>query len=460
MEDLDALLADLETTASHLSLEPAPHGTHGAEAAAAPPGLGELDRLLRDLNATQSCIAGTQSAPNHPKSPQNRPKSPQNHLKSPEITPKSPEITPKSPEITPNHPKITYELLAPVPPPQPPAERKTPLEAPEEGAAPEGGGLTPNCGFFAPKLEGFDPNPVSPPPGPRPPPAPPSAATQDLDELMASLSLFHLQHQRPPSVGQDLDSMLRLLQKDLDRKGVPMGGRGACGGCLKPIAGKALLALGRWWHPRHFRCAACGQALAESAFFEREGAPYCPEDYGRLFAPSCAACERPILHRMVTALERDVAPGARLLHPLRGGAGGGGFPCPGAAPVLPAALCAALRAPLPGLRPPHPQRLRRGPAGAVAPPVLRVRGVLLSHHRRPLRRSQRPPPLPAPFPRELRPLPAAPGGGRPPAARWAALLPALRPEPPALRAQRGPGCPTAAQGAMGGQWVHRWSMGP
>ncbi|XP_062475850.1 transforming growth factor beta-1-induced transcript 1 protein-like, partial [Pezoporus occidentalis] len=172
MEDLDALLADLETTASNLSLEPAPRGkVPGGDTEQLystvqkprppPPGLGELDRLLRDLNATHSCIAD--------------------------------------------------ELLAQLPPSKPPEELKAPLDAGEDGAAPA---------------------------GPAAPPGTPSAATQELDALMASLSLFHLQHQRPPSVGQDLDSLLRVLQKDLDRQGVPVGGRGPCGGCLKPIAGK------------------------------------------------------------------------------------------------------------------------------------------------------------------------------------------------------------------------------
>ncbi|XP_030330455.1 transforming growth factor beta-1-induced transcript 1 protein-like isoform X3 [Strigops habroptila] len=244
----DALLADLETTTSHLSLEPPPHGkvpegdkeqlySMVQKPRPPPPGLGELDRLLRDLNATHSSIAD--------------------------------------------------ELLARFPPSLPPEElKKTPPDATKDGAAPPG-----RSG---------------------PPQVTPSSATQELDKLMASLSHFHLQHQSPPSKEvpqeENLDSMLVALQKDLGRQGVPMGNKGVCGGCLKPIAGKALLALGRWWHPRHFRCAACGQTLAGSGFFERDGAPYCPEDYGRLFAPACAGCARPILHQMVTALDKTWHP--------------------------------------------------------------------------------------------------------------------------------------------------------
>lgn len=58
---------------------------------------------------------------------------------------------------------------------------------------------------------------------------------------------------------------------------------------------KIITALGQVWHPEHFVCAACGDDLSNSRFFEREGRPYCEQDYHRLFSPHCAYCKGPIL---------------------------------------------------------------------------------------------------------------------------------------------------------------------
>lgn len=221
------------------------------------------------------------------------------------------------------------------------------------------------------------------------PPTSATSATQELDKLMASLSDFHLRrtvspggfqgvpppppilpctpitlfcppsHLQPPPKkgvpeGENLDSMLVLLQSDLSRQGVPTGAKGVCGSCQKPIAGKVsfgvplgeggrcvwvpgvapqsvsfLVGIQKWgtlkadltqpgpqngvsplgmcpppqvvkalgcaWHPEHFVCARCGGELGGGSFFEKDGVPYCPRDYGRLFSPRCARCAQPIL---------------------------------------------------------------------------------------------------------------------------------------------------------------------
>ncbi|NWH53592.1 TGFI1 protein, partial [Fregata magnificens] len=106
----------------------------------------------------------------------------------------------------------------------------------------------------------------------------------------------------------NLDSMLVLLQSDLSRQGVPTGAKGVCGSCQKPIAGKVVRALGCTWHPEHFVCTRCGGELGGGSFFEKDGAPYCPRDYGRLFSPRCARCTQPILDKMVTALDKNWHP--------------------------------------------------------------------------------------------------------------------------------------------------------
>ncbi|XP_065715589.1 transforming growth factor beta-1-induced transcript 1 protein-like isoform X3 [Patagioenas fasciata] len=223
MEDLDALLADLEMT-SRLACPPSPPGgdippprpplpyghVPGEDTEQlyssvwrprpprAPPTLGQLERLLQDLDGTQG---GPAAELEHHVPPT------------------------KTPEL---------------PPP------------PKSGAQ--------NLG------------------------APSTSATEELDRLMASLADFNL---HPP---------------DLANRGVPTQDKGVCGGCRRPIVGKALVALGRPWHPEHLVCGHCGEALGESPFLERGGVPYCPPDYGRLFAPKCAQCHQPILQEVVTAL--------------------------------------------------------------------------------------------------------------------------------------------------------------
>uniref|UniRef100_A0A452UG40 Transforming growth factor beta 1 induced transcript 1 n=1 Tax=Ursus maritimus TaxID=29073 RepID=A0A452UG40_URSMA len=167
------------------------------------------------------------------------------------------------------------------------------------------------------------------PPSPSPVIPKPSAtsATLELDRLMASLSDFRVQNHvnqlpasgstQPPvpsSVNEgspsspgpaskgSLDTMLGLLQSDLSRRGVPTQTKGLCGSCNKPIAGQVVTALGRAWHPEHFICGGCSMALGGSSFFEKDGAPFCPECYFERFSPRCGLCNQPIRHKMVTAL--------------------------------------------------------------------------------------------------------------------------------------------------------------
>ncbi|XP_043415887.1 transforming growth factor beta-1-induced transcript 1 protein isoform X3 [Prionailurus bengalensis] len=299
MEDLDALLSDLETTTSHMPrsgapkerspepfTSPLPYGhqsqtgsgeSSGASgdkdhlystvckprspkpaAPAAPPfssssgvlgtGLCELDRLLQELNATQF--------------------------------------------------NITDEIMS-----QFPSSKETAGEQKED--------------------QSEDKKRPSLPPSPSPVLPKPSAtsATLELDRLMASLSDFRVQNHvsqlptsgstQPPvpsSVNEgspsspgptskgSLDTMLGLLQSDLSRRGVPTQTKGLCGSCNKPIAGQVVTALGRTWHPEHFICGGCSMSLGGSSFFEKDGAPFCPECYFERFSPRCGLCNQPIRH--------------------------------------------------------------------------------------------------------------------------------------------------------------------
>ncbi|XP_018336375.1 paxillin isoform X2 [Agrilus planipennis] len=102
----------------------------------------------------------------------------------------------------------------------------------------------------------------------------------------------------------NLDSMLGNLQADMSRQGVNTDQKGCCGACEKPIVGQVITALGKTWHPEHFTCAHCTQELGTRNFFERDGKPYCEPDYHNLFSPRCAYCNGPILDKCVTALDK------------------------------------------------------------------------------------------------------------------------------------------------------------
>ncbi|XP_077594993.1 transforming growth factor beta-1-induced transcript 1 protein-like isoform X2 [Stigmatopora nigra] len=176
-----------------------------------------------------------------------------------------------------------------------------------------------------------------------------TSATLELDKLMASLSDFRVQstptvlasplittstttttttptptptaavvtppqqHQKPaihpqPTSEGSLDSMLGLLQSDLTRQGVQTSSKGNCSACQKPVVGQVVTALGKVWHPEHFVCTECEMELGSRNFFEKDGRPYCESDYFTLFSPHCAHCDKPILHKMVTALDKNWHP--------------------------------------------------------------------------------------------------------------------------------------------------------
>ncbi|XP_062234596.1 transforming growth factor beta-1-induced transcript 1 protein-like isoform X1 [Platichthys flesus] len=156
-----------------------------------------------------------------------------------------------------------------------------------------------------------------------------TSATLELDKLMASLSDFRVQSTpaapvvspvvpaplQPaattppqPSSGGSLDSMLGLLQSDLTRQGVQTSSKGNCSACQKPVVGQVVTALGKVWHPEHFVCTECEAELGSRNFFEKDGRPYCESDYFTLFSPHCAQCNKPILNKMVTALDKNWHP--------------------------------------------------------------------------------------------------------------------------------------------------------
>ncbi|XP_064085768.1 paxillin-like isoform X7 [Macrobrachium nipponense] len=111
----------------------------------------------------------------------------------------------------------------------------------------------------------------------------------------------------PPPVNQ-LDCMLGSLATHMTEQGITTTQKGCCCACDKPIVGQVITALGKTWHPEHFTCTHCNQELGTRNFFERDGKPYCEVDYHNLFSPRCAYCDGPILDKCVTALDKTWHP--------------------------------------------------------------------------------------------------------------------------------------------------------
>lgn len=79
-----------------------------------------------------------------------------------------------------------------------------------------------------------------------------------------------------------------------------------CAFCNEPIKGKCVNALEKHWHPDHFFCSQCGRHFgAGEGFLEKDGKAYCEEDYYNMFAPKCAACDKPILDEVISALGKN-----------------------------------------------------------------------------------------------------------------------------------------------------------
>uniref|UniRef100_A0A8C3BLF1 Transforming growth factor beta 1 induced transcript 1 n=1 Tax=Cairina moschata TaxID=8855 RepID=A0A8C3BLF1_CAIMO len=105
-----------------------------------------------------------------------------------------------------------------------------------------------------------------------------------------------------------------------------------------PSPQKMVTALDRTWHPEHFCCTHCGQPFGDEGgwhpgdtppqprvplpvspcpigsprwplcphvpcFLEKDGQPYCRQDFAELFSSRCQGCGRPILEGYIAALQ-------------------------------------------------------------------------------------------------------------------------------------------------------------
>lgn len=101
---------------------------------------------------------------------------------------------------------------------------------------------------------------------------------------------------------QLMGSMIGGLSPDANKHGIHTIPKGDCSACGKPIIGQIIMALGRMWHPEHYVCCQCGTELGRSNFIERGGKAYCENDYHDLFSPRCAYCNGPIKEKCVNAM--------------------------------------------------------------------------------------------------------------------------------------------------------------
>ena len=73
---------------------------------------------------------------------------------------------------------------------------------------------------------------------------------------------------------------------------------------LSSLLQRCINAMNKSWHPDHFFCSLCGKQFEEDNFnfYEKDGKPYCKEDYFDQFAPTCRRCDRAIMGAYLSAV--------------------------------------------------------------------------------------------------------------------------------------------------------------
>ncbi|KAG0718107.1 Paxillin [Chionoecetes opilio] len=88
---------------------------------------------------------------------------------------------------------------------------------------------------------------------------------------------------------------------------------------------KCVTALDKTWHPKHFFCTQCGNTFGDEGYHERDGKPYCREDYYNMFAPKCGGCNSPIMENYISALNAQWHPECFVCRDCRQPFNGGSF---------------------------------------------------------------------------------------------------------------------------------------
>jgi len=77
-----------------------------------------------------------------------------------------------------------------------------------------------------------------------------------------------------------------------------------CGYCQEIIKGQYITALDQSWHPDHFLCIECGKPFEGSQFRRHDNKPYCEKCYKKLFASTCAKCDKAIMGQVFEAIDK------------------------------------------------------------------------------------------------------------------------------------------------------------
>ncbi|XP_073402425.1 transforming growth factor beta-1-induced transcript 1 protein isoform X2 [Dendrobates tinctorius] len=160
-----------------------------------------------------------------------------------------------------------------------------------------------------------------------------SSATLELDRLMASLSDFHKQNTVVTALGHKWhpEHFVCAHCKSLigttnffEKEGRPYCERDyfslyapRCALCDLPILQNLVTALGRTWHPEHFCCKICKKTIGEEGFHEKDNVPYCSYDYYHLFGTVCAGCSEPVKESYISALNGLWHPQCFVCHVCR-----------------------------------------------------------------------------------------------------------------------------------------------
>ncbi|KPM04587.1 Paxillin-like protein [Sarcoptes scabiei] len=143
-------------------------------------------------------------------------------------------------------------------------------------------------------------------------PMPPQVATPPPPKISTPI------HEAPPNL--DIESLLEpLLSEKPKRRPLESSAdtgfnkqpiRPDCDGCREPIEDDNYVsALGKNFHPDCFKCTECFKPLNPYNFYEKNGLPYCEDDYHRLFSPKCAGCKQPIKdNNYIRAMGKDWHP--------------------------------------------------------------------------------------------------------------------------------------------------------
>uniref|UniRef100_A0A8C5Q7X5 LIM zinc-binding domain-containing protein n=1 Tax=Leptobrachium leishanense TaxID=445787 RepID=A0A8C5Q7X5_9ANUR len=81
-----------------------------------------------------------------------------------------------------------------------------------------------------------------------------------------------------------------------------------CVGCSEPVKQSYISALGGLWHPHCFVCNVCHNPFINGSFFETDGLPLCETHYHLRRGSLCAGCDQPITGRCVTAMGKKFHP--------------------------------------------------------------------------------------------------------------------------------------------------------